>query len=152
MLNGELVTSIQEGYKLTVVLVDNSGFASIGALSEAVGSDGFGTHYRYRENGSLGLHSEKAAGETLPVDLAANAESLGAYVIRTSTIPELRDALERAKGIDRTVVIYIRTNRQTVPDFESQWDVPIAETSEMDTVRAAREGYEAEKEAERRYL
>jgi 3D-(3,5/4)-trihydroxycyclohexane-1,2-dione acylhydrolase (decyclizing) len=152
MLNGELVTSIQERYKLTVVLVDNSGFASIGALSEAVGSDGFGTHYRYRENGSLGLHSEEAAGETLPVDLAANAESLGAYVIRTSTIPELRDALERAKGIDRTVVIYIRTNRQTVPDFESQWDVPIAETSEMDTVRAAREGYEAEKEAERRYL
>jgi len=152
MLNGELVTSIQESYKLTVVLVDNSGFASIGALSEAVGSDGFGTHYRYRENGSLGLHSEEAAGETLPADLAANAESLGAYVIRTSTIPELRDALERAKGIDRTVVIYIRTNRQTVPDFESQWDVPIAETSEMDTVRAAREGYEAEKEAERRYL
>ena len=151
MLNGELVTSIQERRKLTVVLVDNSGFASIGALSEAVGSDGFGTHYRYRENG-LGLHSEEAPGETLPVDLAANAESLGAHVIRTSTIPELRGALERAKSVDRTVVIYIRTNRETVPDFESQWDVPIAETSEMDTVRTAREGYEREREAERRYL
>jgi 3D-(3,5/4)-trihydroxycyclohexane-1,2-dione acylhydrolase (decyclizing) len=152
MLNGELVTSIQERYKLTVVLVDNSGFASIGSLSEAVGSDGFGTHYRYRKNGSLGLHSEEAPREKLPVDLAANAESLGAYVIRTSTIPELRDALERAKDVDKTVVIYIRTNRETVPDFESQWDVPIAEISEIGTVRAAREGYEAEKEAERRYL
>jgi 3D-(3,5/4)-trihydroxycyclohexane-1,2-dione acylhydrolase (decyclizing) len=152
MLNGELVTSIQERYKLTVVLVDNSGFASIGSLSEAVGSDGFGTHYRYGENGSPGFQSEEAAGEPLPVDLAANAESLGAYVIRTRTIPELRDALERAKDVDETVVIYIRTNRETVPDFESQWDVPIAEISEMDTVRAAREGYEAQKEAERRYL
>src|SRR5919199_1237630 len=151
MLNGELVTSIQERQKLTIVLVDNNGFASIGALSEAVGSDGFGTHYRYRENGSLGLHSE-APGKPLPVDLATNAESLGAYVIRAITIPELKDALEEAKGVDRTVVIHIQTNRETVPDFESQWDVPIAETSEMDAVRAAREGYEAEKRVERRYL
>ena len=151
MLNGELVTSIQEGYKLTVVLVDNGGFASIGALSDAVGSGGFGTHYRYREDGSLGTNTE-APGETLPVDLAANAESLGAYVVRTSTIPELTDALEKAKNVDRTVVIYIQTNRETVPDFESQWDVPIAEVSAMDTVRAAREGYEAEKQAERHYL
>jgi 3D-(3,5/4)-trihydroxycyclohexane-1,2-dione acylhydrolase (decyclizing) len=151
MLNGELVTSIQEGYKLTVVLVDNSGFASIGALSDAVGSGGFGTHYRYREEGSLGTNT-KASGEPLPVDLAANAESLGAYVVRTSTISELTDALERAKNVDRTVVIYIQTNRETVPDFESQWDVPIAEVSAMDTVRAAREGYEAEKQAERHYL
>ena len=151
MLNGELVTSIQERQKLTIVLVDNNGFASIGALSEAVGSEGFGTHYRYRENGSLGLHSE-SSNQALPVDLATNAESLGAYVIRATTIPELKDALEEAKGVDRTVVIYIQTNRQTVPDFESQWDVPIAETSEMDAVRAAREGYEAEKRVERRYL
>jgi len=151
MLNGELVTSIQERQKLTIVLVDNHGFASIGELSEVVGSDGFGTHYRYRENGSLGLHSE-APGKLLPVDLAANAESLGAYVIRTSTIPELEDALAEAKSIDRTVVIYIQTNRETVPDFESQWDVPIAEVSGMEAVRAAREGYEAEKQAERRYL
>jgi 3D-(3,5/4)-trihydroxycyclohexane-1,2-dione acylhydrolase (decyclizing) len=151
MLNGEIVTSIQERQKLTIVLVDNSGFASIGALSESVGSDGFGTHYRYRENGSLVLHSE-APGELLPVDLATNAESLGAYVIRTKTIPELEDALVEAKCIDRTVVIYIQTNRETVPDYESQWNVPIAEVSGMDAVRAAREGYEAEKQAERRYL
>src|SRR5215218_5001110 len=151
MLNGELVTSIQERQKLTIVLVDNHGFASIGELSEVVGSDGFGTHYRYRENGSLGLHSE-APGKLLPVDLAANAESLGAYVIRTSTIPELEDALAEAKSIDRTVVIYIQTNRETVQDYESQWDVPIAEVSSMDTVRVAREGYEEEQQAERRYL
>ena len=151
MLSGEIVTSIQERQKLTVVLVDNHGFASIGELSDVVGSGGFGTHYRYREDGSLGTNTE-APGELLPVDLAANAESLGAHVIRTSTIPELEGALEKAKAVDKTVVIYIQTNRETVPDFESQWDVPIAEVSAMDTVRAAREGYEAEKQAERRYM
>jgi 3D-(3,5/4)-trihydroxycyclohexane-1,2-dione acylhydrolase (decyclizing) len=151
MLNGEIVTSIQERQKLTIILVDNSGFASIGQLSEGVGSDGFGTHYRYRENGSLGLHSE-APGEVLPVDLAANAESLGAYVIRASSIPELKDALVEAKSVDRTVVIHVKTNRETVPDYGSQWDVPVAEVSEMEAVRAAREGYEAEKQAERQYL
>ncbi len=151
MLNGELVTSIQERQKLTIVLVDNHGFASIGELSEVVGSGGFGTHYRYREDGSPGLDGE-APGKLLPVDLAANAESLGAHVIRTNTIPELKDALAEAKSVDRTVVIYIETNRETVQDYESQWDVPIAEVSAMDTVRAAREGYETEKQAERRYL
>src|SRR5215212_3200423 len=72
MMNSEIVTSIQEGYKLTVVLVDNSGFASIGALSRSVGSQGFGTQYRYRKNGTIGLDSEENPGEVLPVDLAAN--------------------------------------------------------------------------------
>src|SRR5215204_6724037 len=75
MMNSEIVTSIQEGYKLTVVLVDNSGFSSIGALSRSVGSQGFGTQYRYRKDGSIGTNTE-APGEPLPVDLAANAESL----------------------------------------------------------------------------
>jgi len=151
MLNGEIVTSIQERQKLTIVLVDNHGFASIGELSDVVGSGGFGTHYQYRENGSLGTNTE-TPGRLLPVDLAANAESLGAHVIRASTIPELKNALAEAKSIDRTVVIYIQTNRETVQDYESQWDVPIAEVSSMDTVRVAREGYEEEQQAERRYL
>ena len=151
MLNGEIVTSIQERQKLTIVLVDNHGFASIGELSDVVGSGGFGTHYRYRENGSLGTNTE-TPGRLLPVDLAVNAESLGAHVIRASTIPELKNALAEAKSIDRTVVIYIQTNRETVQDYESQWDVPIAEVSSMDTVRVAREGYEEEQQAERRYL
>ena len=151
MLNTEIVTSVQEAYKVTIVLVDNHGFASIGELSDVVGSGGFGTHYRYRENGSLGTNTEMPGG-LLPVDLAANAESLGARVFRTSTISELKGALAEAKNEDRTTVVHIETNRETVPDYESQWDVPIAEVSGMDTVRAARKGYEEEIEAERRYL
>jgi 3D-(3,5/4)-trihydroxycyclohexane-1,2-dione acylhydrolase (decyclizing) len=153
MMNSEIVTSIQEGYKLTVILVDNSGFASIGALSRSVGSQGFGTQYRYRKNGSIGLDTEEEPGETLPVDLAANAQSLGARVIRAHGVAELRDALSEAKGADRTVVIHIAVDRyEGVPDYESFWDVPVAEVSETKTVAAAREEYAANKGAERRYL
>jgi 3D-(3,5/4)-trihydroxycyclohexane-1,2-dione acylhydrolase (decyclizing) len=135
------------------VLVDNSGFSSIGTLSRSVGSQGFGTHYRYRKNGSIGLDSEEEPGKILPVDLAANAESLGAHVLRTTSVGELRDALEEARVADRTVVIHIPVDRyEGVPDYESFWDVPVAEVSEMETVVAARKEYAQNRRAERRFL
>jgi 3D-(3,5/4)-trihydroxycyclohexane-1,2-dione acylhydrolase (decyclizing) len=144
MLAQEIVTSIQERLKLTIVLVDNHGFSSIGSLSRALGTDGFGTHYRYRKDGSLGTDSEPDPGELLPVDLAANAESLGAHVIRTRTIDELREALGSAKAIDRTVVIAIETNRYAaVPSYETWWDVPVSEVSTVDAVDEARAEYES---------
>jgi 3D-(3,5/4)-trihydroxycyclohexane-1,2-dione acylhydrolase (decyclizing) len=153
MMNSEIVTSIQEGYKLTIVLVDNSGFSSIGALSRSVGSQGFGTQYRYRKNGTIGLDSEEDPGEVLPVDLAANAASLGAHVMRTSSVDELRDALKEAATVDRTVVIHIPVDRyEGVPDYDSFWDVPVAEVSEMETVVAARKEYAKNRRLERRYL
>jgi 3D-(3,5/4)-trihydroxycyclohexane-1,2-dione acylhydrolase (decyclizing) len=153
MMNAEIITSIQEGYKLTIVLVDNSGFSSIGALSRSVGSQGFGTQYRYRKDGSIGLDTEEDPGEVLPVDLATNAESFGAYVIRAKTVDELKDALAEAKDVDRTVVIHIPVDRyEGVPDYESFWDVPVAEVSEMDSVVAARKEYAENRRAERRYL
>jgi 3D-(3,5/4)-trihydroxycyclohexane-1,2-dione acylhydrolase (decyclizing) len=153
MMSSEIITSIQEGYKLTIVLVDNSGFSSIGALSRSVGSDGFGTHYRYRKDGSIGLDSEEDPGEVLPVDLAANAESFGALVFRAKNIGELKEALAQAKGVDRTVVIHIPVDRyEGVPTYESFWDVPVAEVSEMDSVIEARKEYAEGRRAERRYL
>jgi 3D-(3,5/4)-trihydroxycyclohexane-1,2-dione acylhydrolase (decyclizing) len=153
MLNSEIITSIQEGYKLAIVLVDNSGFSSIGALSRSVGSQGFGTQYRYRKDGSIGLDTEEDPGEILPVDLATSAEALGAHVIRTQNVAELRDALARAKEHERTTVIYVPVDRyEGVPDYESFWDVPVAEVSEMETVVAARKEYAEGRRAERRYL
>jgi 3D-(3,5/4)-trihydroxycyclohexane-1,2-dione acylhydrolase (decyclizing) len=143
MMAQEIVTSIQESAKLTIVLVDNHGFSSIGSLSRSVGTDGFGTQYRYRKDGSLGTDDELEPGDYLPVDLATNAESLGAYVIRTSTIDELRTALGEAKSIDRTVVITIETDRYAaVPDYDTWWDVPVAEVSEAEAVRKARLEYD----------
>jgi 3D-(3,5/4)-trihydroxycyclohexane-1,2-dione acylhydrolase (decyclizing) len=153
MMSAEIITSLQEAYKLTVVLVDNSGFSSIGALSRSVGSDGFGTHYRYRKDGGIGCDSEEDPGEVLPVDLAANAESFGARVLRAKTISELKDALAEATGVDQTVVIHVPVDRyEGVPTYESFWDVPVAEVSEMDSVIEARKEYAESYQAERRYL
>jgi 3D-(3,5/4)-trihydroxycyclohexane-1,2-dione acylhydrolase (decyclizing) len=143
MLSSEIVTSIQEGLKLTIVLVDNHGFNSIGSLSRSLGTDGFGTLYRYRQNGSLGVDSDTSPAPVLPIDLAANAESLGAKVIRCRTIAELRSGLEAAKGEDSTVVLAIEVDRyEGVPGYESWWDVPVAEVSEAKAVQEARLAYE----------
>jgi 3D-(3,5/4)-trihydroxycyclohexane-1,2-dione acylhydrolase (decyclizing) len=153
MMNAEIITSVQEDYKLTIVLVDNSGFSSIGALSRSVGSQGFGTQYRYRKNGSIGLDTEEDPGEVLPVDLSANAEALGAHVMRTGSVAELKDALAQAKEVERTTVVYVPVDRyEGVPSYESFWDVPVAEVSEMESVVAAREEYTEARRAERPYL
>jgi 3D-(3,5/4)-trihydroxycyclohexane-1,2-dione acylhydrolase (decyclizing) len=143
MMAQEIVTSIQERLKLTCVLVDNEGFASIGGLSRSKGMGGFGTRYRYRSDGSLGDDEEHKNGEPLPVDLALNAQGLGAHVIRARNIEELRDALVAAKRVDRTVVIHIPVDRYAaVPSYDSWWDVPVAEVSESDEVKKARAEHE----------
>jgi 3D-(3,5/4)-trihydroxycyclohexane-1,2-dione acylhydrolase (decyclizing) len=142
MLSSEIVTSVQEGLKLTIVLVDNRGYNSIGSLSRSLGTDGFGTLFRYRRNGSLPVDSDGST-DYLPVDLAANAESLGAHVIRAGSVDELRAALDEAKQQDRTTVIAIEVDRyEGVPGYESWWDVPVAEVSTVESVREAREQYE----------
>jgi 3D-(3,5/4)-trihydroxycyclohexane-1,2-dione acylhydrolase (decyclizing) len=142
MMPSEIVTSVQEGLKLVIVLVDNRGYASIGALSRSLGTDGFGTLYRYRRDGSLGTDGNDP-GAVLPVDLAANAASLGAKVIRAETVLELRAALESAKLETGTIVIAVPADRyEGVPGYESWWDVPVAEVSETTSVRKARAAYE----------
>ena len=152
MMPSEIVTAVQEDAKLVIVLVDNRGFASIGALSRSLGTDGFGTLYRHRRDGSLGTDSADSHAY-LPVDLAANAESLGARVIRAVTVDELRDALRVARDETRTTVIAVAADRyEGVPSYDSWWDVPVAETAESAGVRAARRDYEAARAAGRDYL
>jgi 3D-(3,5/4)-trihydroxycyclohexane-1,2-dione acylhydrolase (decyclizing) len=143
MMAQEIVTSIQEGYKLNIVLLDNHGFSSIGGLSRACGNEGMGTNYRYRRG-------EKYDGDLLPVDFAANAASLGAWTVRANTAEDLKAALVSGRKQDRTSVIVIETSYdQRVPGYESWWDVPIAEVSERDTVKAARRDYEEARRKER---
>ncbi|HEY0540504.1 MAG TPA: 3D-(3,5/4)-trihydroxycyclohexane-1,2-dione acylhydrolase (decyclizing) [Actinoallomurus sp.] len=146
MMSSELVTAVQEGVKLIVVLVQNHGFASIGALSESVGAQRFGTRYRYRTGSGLD-------GDVLPVDLAANAASLGAQVLTARTSAELRDALVTARAASRTTVVHVETDPlRPGPDGEAWWDVPVAEVSGLDTVREARARYDKDKQAQRDYL
>jgi len=153
MLAQELVTAVQEGIKIVVVVVDNHGYASIGSLSRSLGSHGFGTHYRYRKSGSLGLDREGPQGDTLPIDIAANAASLGAVSERVQTIADLRAALTRARRAERPYVITIETDRyESVPAYDSWWDVVPAEVSDLAEVRAARQAYETGRKRARRQL
>ncbi|MCW5882308.1 MAG: 3D-(3,5/4)-trihydroxycyclohexane-1,2-dione acylhydrolase (decyclizing), partial [Anaerolineae bacterium] len=152
MLSSEIVTSIQEGYKLIIVLLDNHGYKSIGALSRSLGQQGFGTRYAYREEGVL-PGDDAAVVETLPVDLAANARSLGAHVIECATYADFTAALQAARATDRTTVIYIQNDRlASVPGYDSWWDVPVAEVSDMPSVQVARAEWETMRARERDYL
>lgn len=146
MMAQEIVTSLQEGVKLNIVLLDNHGFSSIGGLSRACGNEGMGTAYRYRQ----GL---KYDGEVVQVNFAANAASLGAWSVCARTAEELKSALASARKQPRTSVVVVETSYEDrVPGYESWWDVPIAEVSERESVRAARKKYEEERKRERLFF
>jgi len=147
MMNSEIVTSIQEGIKFNIILLNNDGFQSIGGLSESLGCQRFGTKYRYREE-----QSGMLSGTTLPVDFAGNARSLGAYVIEATDIPSLSKAMVEAKKQTRTTVITIDTDLYKCgPDY-AWWEVPIAEISETETVNEAYRNYVEKKKKQRYYL
>ena len=147
MMHTEIVTMVQEGIKVNIIVLDNHGHASIGGLSKSVGSDGFGTKFRYRtESGHLD-------GETLPIDFAKNCESLGAHVIRANDRQEFSRAMEAAKAHQGGPVCIVTEvdRRQRVDGYGSWWDVPVAEVAESESVTQAREAYVAYKERESYY-
>ncbi|MCX4405557.1 3D-(3,5/4)-trihydroxycyclohexane-1,2-dione acylhydrolase (decyclizing) [Streptomyces sp. NPDC059837] len=147
MMPTEIVTAVQEGLPVNLVLIQNHGYASIGGLSEEVGAERFGTAYRYRAaDGTF-------SGAPLPVDLAANAASLGMDVIRAKTVRELRDGLAAARASDRPTCVYVETDpTPTAPPAEAWWDVPVAEVASRDAASAARERYDGHAAARRRHL
>jgi len=148
MMAQELVTAVQEHVKLIVVLVQNHGFHSIGDLSEALGSQRFGTRYRYRDESSGRLD-----GGTLPVDLAANAESLGVRVLRATTIEDFRAKLIEAKAGEGPVLVHVQTDPLVIaPSSESWWDVPVPEVASIESTQLARKTYEEHKADQRVFL
>jgi 3D-(3,5/4)-trihydroxycyclohexane-1,2-dione acylhydrolase (decyclizing) len=149
MLANEILTARQEGIGLTIVLLDNHGFGCIRDLSGACGADDHFNEFRARDRASGAL-----TGEVLPIDFAANAASLGAAVFRAATPAELETALRDARGVDdRPAVIVVETNREPgVPAYDSWWDVPVAEVSGSERVRAARRQYEADMQRTRRFV
>ncbi|MFC4031027.1 3D-(3,5/4)-trihydroxycyclohexane-1,2-dione acylhydrolase (decyclizing) [Streptomyces polygonati] len=138
MLPTEVVTAVQEGIPINLVIVQNHGYASIGGLSEQVGAESFATAYRFRApDGSF-------AGPPLPVDLAANAASLGLEVFTARSAKELRTALTAARDSPRATATYVETDpSRPTPSAEAWWDVPVAEVSTRPAARSARGAYEA---------
>ncbi|MER5832419.1 3D-(3,5/4)-trihydroxycyclohexane-1,2-dione acylhydrolase (decyclizing) [Streptomyces sp. NPDC002130] len=150
MMPTELVTAVQEGIAIKVLIVQNHGYASIGGLSESVGGERFGTAYRFpAEDGSY-------TGPPLPVDLAANAASLGMRVLRAKTVRDLREALAEARAADTPTCVYVETQTaDTVsgaPPAQAWWDVPVAETATRPSAVKARELYERHVSTRRRHL
>jgi 3D-(3,5/4)-trihydroxycyclohexane-1,2-dione acylhydrolase (decyclizing) len=152
MLCNEIVTSIQEEYKLTIVLMDNRGFNSIGGLSRSLGQEGFGTRYAFPVNNKLPDDASDKI-EALPVNLAMNARGLGAHVFECESYDDFVEAFKESKKTARTTVIYIRNDRYVgVPGYESWWDVPVSEVSEMESVQKARKEWEQNSKLERFYF
>ncbi|MFD9432886.1 3D-(3,5/4)-trihydroxycyclohexane-1,2-dione acylhydrolase (decyclizing) [Streptomyces sp. NPDC060002] len=151
MMPTEIVTAVQEGIAIKLLLVQNHGYASIGGLSESVGGERFGTAYRHRSpaDGSY-------TGAPLPVDLAANVASLGMRVLRAKTVRELREALAEARRADTPTCVYVETETaDTVsgpPPAQAWWDVPVAETATRPSAVKARELYERHVSTRRRHL
>ncbi|MDQ1040242.1 3D-(3,5/4)-trihydroxycyclohexane-1,2-dione acylhydrolase (decyclizing) [Streptomyces sp. V3I8] len=147
MMPTEIVTAVQEGLPVNLVLIQNHGYASIGGLSESVGAERFGTAYRYRApDGTF-------TGDPLPVDLAANAASLGMDVLRAKTVRELRDALATARASDRPTCVYVETDpTPTAPGAEAWWDVPVAEVASREAATRARAAYDEQVADRRRHL
>ncbi|MFE5213527.1 MULTISPECIES: 3D-(3,5/4)-trihydroxycyclohexane-1,2-dione acylhydrolase (decyclizing) [unclassified Streptomyces] len=150
MMPTEIVTAVQEGIAIKVLLLQNHGYASIGGLSEAVGGERFGTAYRFpADEGTL-------TGAPLPVDLAANAASLGMRVLRARTVGDLREALAEARAADTPTCVYVETKTSDTvsgaPPAQAWWDVPVAETATRPSAVKARELYERHVSTRRRHL
>ncbi|WP_030738782.1 3D-(3,5/4)-trihydroxycyclohexane-1,2-dione acylhydrolase (decyclizing) [Streptomyces sp. NRRL S-31] len=150
MMPTEIVTAVQEGVAIKLLLVQNHGYASIGGLSEAVGGERFGTAYRFPAGAG------RYTGAPLPVDLAANAASLGMRVLRARTVGELRAALAEARDARTPTCVYVETETSDTvsgaPEAHAWWDVPVAETATRPSAVKARELYERHVSTRRRHL
>jgi 3D-(3,5/4)-trihydroxycyclohexane-1,2-dione acylhydrolase (decyclizing) len=147
MMAQEIATAVQEGITLTILLLDNGGFSSIGGLSAAVGCDGFGTRYRKRTG------SGELDGEPVAIDYVANAASMGAHAELTRSRDEIIRALGAARTRRGVTVIVVPVDReQRVGGYGSWWNVPVAEVSPLDDVVRAREAYDAARKRTRSYL
>ncbi len=153
MMHTEIVSAVAEGIKVIIVLIQNHGYASIGHLSEEVGSQRFGTLYRYKDK----THNNFESGEILPIDLATNAESLGIQVIRVEpsahAIADLATAMATAKASDRATLIHVNSDPLLYsPDGEGWWDVPVAAVSTLESTQLAYVDYLDRQKNQKPYL
>lgn len=133
MLHSELVTSLQEGKKINVLLFDNNGFGCIDNLQVGQGIPSFNTEFRYRNP-----ESGRLDGEYIPIDYAKVAEGYGVKTFRATNAQELKEALIAAKNEKVSTLIDIKVLPKTMTDgYESWWRVGVPEVSNYDSVNEA---------------
>ncbi|MBK4713871.1 MULTISPECIES: 3D-(3,5/4)-trihydroxycyclohexane-1,2-dione acylhydrolase (decyclizing) [Tenebrionibacter/Tenebrionicola group] len=123
MLHSELVTSLQEGAKINVLLFDNMANGCINNLQMEHGMESYGTEFRYRspENGQL-------QGGLVPVDFAAIAAGYGCKTWRVTTLDELRHALAASQQATVSTLIDIKVLPKTMAHkYGSWWNVGVAQ-------------------------
>ncbi len=147
MMGNEVTTAVQEGAKLIVVLVDNKGFSSVGRVSEQVGAEGFGCHYRQR--GPFGAYD----GPEMQLDFVKICQGMGARALEVRTLPELQAALADARAGTETVCIVVQTdwNERVQGYANSWWEMATPVVSEMPAVNEARAEFDRNK-GRQRYL
>ncbi|NDI35606.1 3D-(3,5/4)-trihydroxycyclohexane-1,2-dione acylhydrolase (decyclizing) [Chengkuizengella sediminis] len=147
MLHSELLTSIQEGQKINVILLDNHGFQCIQNLQRGQGSDGFGNEFRYRSK-----ETNRLTADYVPIDFAAYAGALGVKTYKVHTLNELKDALEQSKQDTVSTLIDIKVLPGTNTDgYESWWRVGVAEVSESEKVQQAHKQMEQDIKLTKQY-
>ena len=134
MQPSELVTAVSERLKMTVVIIENSGFQGIRARQTAItGHENFGNEFRFRTNGRR--HPD---GSYVDVDYAMNARSMGCATFETETPEQLWDALEAARNLERPSVIVAHAEKGGGSTRSGLWwDIGVAEVSGLDRVKAA---------------
>lgn len=133
MLHSELVTSIQEGYKITILLFDNCGFGCIENLQNSQGIPSFCTQTKFRD-----AQTRRLTGENVPIDYALIARGYGAKGYSVTNAAELSAALKQAREATISTLIDIKVLPKTMTGgYESWWRVGVPEVSENDQVRKA---------------
>lgn len=128
MMHSELLTAMQLGIKINVILVDNGGFGCIHRLQKSCGSPPFGNLF--------------SLDQVPRLDFVANARSYGCHTQKASSIQELRDILRENKMRKEVCVTVIETSSEYSSPGSAWWDVSVAEQSELETVQESRNHYE----------
>lgn len=138
MLHTDLVTSLQEGKKINVLLFDNCGFGCINNLQMSNGIGNLATEFRYQGK------DENLGGGLMSIDYAKSAEGYGVKTYTATNMAELKDALGDSMKQTVSTLIDIKVLPKTMTEgYKSWWHVGIASTSEKESVAAAYKNKEA---------
>ena len=147
MLHSEFITSLQEGLKINIVLIDNHGFQCIHNLQRSQGIPSFGNEYRRRET-----TTERLTGEYLPIDYAMVAKGYGGSACTATTIDEVDQGFKELSASKVSTLIDIKTLPGTMTDgYNAWWRVGTAQISKHEAVEAAARDIKAHVEKARQY-
>ncbi len=133
MMHSEMLTAIQEGKKINVLLFDNASFGCINNLQMGQGVDALCTEFRYR-SGDKAIRE----GEFICIDYALSARGYGFVTYTARTIEQLKEAIVDSKKQSKPTLIDIKVLPKTMTDgYNSWWNVGCIDNPVTDSGKAA---------------